>query len=271
MMITHRFLPTVGLTIALAGCRSEPTIVRIDGSAGVAPLVRALARGFDSTGGASIQVGSGLGSRARLDSVQQGAIDVAMASHGLDSADLAARGLVAHEIARTAVVFAVNSSVDVTSMRVEEICDVYSGRKPAWQLFGGTPGPIVPLMRPPDEVDAEVAIEAIPCLRDLQFGGSVVVHDQADAMAAAIAATPGALGLTSMPYVQQSDGAMRAIAIDSVMPATALVMAGTYPMVRRAFLVTRASAAPAVQEFLAFVAGREGDRIIRDNGAIPPP
>ena len=256
---------------ASAGCREDTRVLRIDGSPGVAPLVMALVEAHREAGGDSIALASGLGSRARLDSLQSGAIDIAMASHGLDSADLARRGLVAHEIGRTAVVFAVNASVTIGNLRPAEICDVYSGRKPAWQLFAGEPAEIVPLMRPADEVDAEVALAAVGCLQGLTFGGRVAVHERADDMARAIEETPGAIGLTSMPYVMHADGAMRALALDGTGPTAENVASGRYALTRRAFLVTHAAPAPAVAGFLAFIRSADGQRVIRESGAVPPP
>lgn len=42
-----------------------------------------------------------------------------------------------------------------------------------------------------------------------------------------------------------------------------------YPLARRAVLVYRKPAAPAVEQFLAFIGSPDGARIIRSNGAVP--
>lgn len=263
--------------IVASACNQERAVIRIDGSPGVAPLIEALAREHMMLTTDSVALAAGLGSRARLEAVQRGSIDIAMASHGVDSADLRERGLVAHEVARTAVVFAVNASVPVTGLAREQLCDIYSGRKPAWQLFGAPAGAIVPFMRPADEVDAEVALEEIECLRGLQYGGHVSIRERADEMAQAIVATPGAIGLTSMTYVQQSGvgvgvgvgGRMRALALDGVAPTAENVAAGRYPLTRRAMLVTKGSPSRAVRSFLMFVQSGDGANVIRANGATP--
>ena len=260
-----------------AACDVGRGFIRIDGSPGVAPLIEALAREHMMLTTYSVTMGAGLGSRARLDAVQQGSIDIAMASHGVDSSDLRERGLVAHEVARTAVVFAVNASVPVTSLSREQLCDIYSGRKPAWQLFGAPAGAIAPFMRPANEVDAEVALEGIACLRGLKYGGYVSIRERADEMAQAIATTTGAIGLTSMTYVQQSGvgvggvGRMRALALDGVAPTAENVATGSYPLTRRAMLVTKASPSRTVRSFLMFVRSGDGAHVIRANGAAPAP
>ena len=269
----HTYAPatTVLIVLATLGCDRADSPIRINGSPGVAPLVSALVDEYRTRNpAAAIDFATGLGSSARIQAVQDGTIDIAMASHGVDSADIARRGLVAHEIARTAVVFAVNRSVDVTGLLREEVCDIYSGRKPAWQLFGGAPGAIVPFMRPAEEVDAEVALAAIECLRGLEYGGYVTVRERADEMAESIASTPGALGLTSMTYVQQSGGPIHALALDSVAPSAENVTSGAYALTRRAILVTRADASATVDSLLAFIRGEAGARVIAANGGVPP-
>lgn len=101
----------LALLSPLIGCGGR-AVVRVDGSAGVIPLVAGLARAYAETGtGDSIALGGGLGSRARLDSLASGAIDIALASHGLEPDDLSARGLVVREIAQGAVVFGTHGGV----------------------------------------------------------------------------------------------------------------------------------------------------------------
>src|SRR5688572_6417397 len=91
-------------------CTRPAEHVRFDGSAGVAPLVTALAAEYRARNPhATLDIATGLSSSARLQAVADGRIDVAMASHVIDVAAIRARGLDVHEIARTPVVFAVHS------------------------------------------------------------------------------------------------------------------------------------------------------------------
>jgi phosphate transport system substrate-binding protein len=129
--------------------------------------------------------------------------------------------------------------------------------------------PIVVFTRPDAEVDAEVAIAGMPCMQGLKPHASVRVIDRPDELAREVAGTAGAIGLTSMPMVEQSSGAMRAVALDGVAPTPHNVGSGTYPLARKAILVHREPPPPVVREFLSFVASAEGDRIIRLNGGAP--
>lgn len=256
------------LLLTLAACASPLRELRIDGSPGVAPLVAALAEPYRvANPRAPVTIGPGLGSSARIRALAEGRIDVAMASHGVDTADLHRRGIAAIEIARTAVVFAVNRETRRTSTTAQEVCDILAGRVSYW-----TDGlPIAVHMRPADEVDAEVALSTIPCLRNVAMTSRVTIVDRADDMAAALSTTPAAFGLTSMPYVQQSGGRIVALSFDGIAPTEANVASGRYPMTRRAILLVRSPESPAVSRFLAFVRSAEAGRLLRTNGAVPTP
>jgi phosphate transport system substrate-binding protein len=238
----------------------------------VRPLVEALARSWaPAAGGAAVRFGEGLGSSARVEALERGAIDVAMASHGIDTAQLRARGLVAHEIAKVAVVFAVNAGVPVVGLSTAQLCDVYRGRVPSWRALGGPALAVAPRMRPDAEVDAEVVHAAVACFPRGALPAPVSVVERPEAMAAELAARAGAIGVTSLPFVEASGGRIRALALDGVVPDAASVRAGRWPLVRRSYLLTRAEPSPVVRRFLAFVRGAEGAAAIEANGAVPVP
>jgi phosphate transport system substrate-binding protein len=251
-----------------SGCARPAELVRVDGSPGVAPLVSALVQAYRAESRDTVRVATGLGSTARLAAVADGTIDVAMASQGLVDADLRRRGLAAHEIARTAVVFAVDASIPVTGVTRQQACDVIAGSITRWGALGGPDRALAAMTRPPNEVDYEVASAGIGCFAAARPGPSVRVIERPDSMAAALSRTPGVIGLTSLTVVEQSGGRLRALALDGVAPTAANVTSGGYGLVRRAFLVTRAAAPPKVERFLRFVRG-DGARVIRANGAVP--
>jgi phosphate transport system substrate-binding protein len=250
-------------------CTRPAEHVRFDGSAGVAPLVTALAAEYRARNPrATLDIATGLGSSARIQAVADGRIDIAMASHGIDVAAIRARGLEVHEIARTPVVFAVHSSVPIQALTRAQVCDVYAGRIANWRELGGPDLPVVAMMRPAAEVDAEIALAEVPCLKSLEFSRLRIV-ERPDDMAAQLATTTGAFGLTSMTYVQQSGGKLRALVLDGVSPDGMNVERGTYMLARRSYLVTKQPASRAVERFLEFVRGEHGHRVIRANGAVP--
>lgn len=242
----------------------------IDGSTGVMPLARALVEAFQERNpGMTIEMGSGLGTAARLQALEEGRIDIALASHGLKPDDIARQGMSLHEIARTAVVFAVNASVPVVNLTDQEICDIYTGKTTRWRAPDAAELNIAPRTRPDSEVDAEVVRANIPCLTDLQMPATVKIMPKTGDMTKELSETPGAIGMTTMTVVEQSRGRIRALSINGIAPSPENVERGAYSLIRKSFLVTRATPPPAVAQFLRFVRDPAGEKVIRANGAIP--
>ena len=139
------------------------SVITIDGSTGVAPLVAALAKTYEQQNpGTQIQIGKGLGTGARIRALDEGKIDIAMASHGLDVAAIQKQGMVVHEFAKVAVVFAVNETVPVAALTDAQVCAIYSGKAVNWRDVGGPDLAIAPLARPDSEVDTEVVFSRCP-------------------------------------------------------------------------------------------------------------
>jgi phosphate transport system substrate-binding protein len=270
-------LPAIAGLCACAGTpsRSAPApapaaTVRIDGSAGVMPLVAALAREYRALEpSVAIEMGAGLGTKARVDALTQERIDIALASHGVVPGELAKQGIAVHEIARVAVVFGVNASVPVASLTKAQICDVYSGATTNWSRLGGPDLAIAARTRPAAEVDADVVLSGVDCFRSALAPAVAKVVEKPEQMAAELTATTGAIGMTSMPFVQSSNGRIRALALDGVTAGAESVRNGGYPLTRASYLLIRTSASPAVARFLAFVRGPAGARIIVANGGVP--
>lgn len=248
---------------------SAQTTLKVDGSTGAMPLVAALAKAYEAkTPNVKIEIGKGLGTRARIEALNAGSIDVAVASHGLKIDDLVKQGMIVDEIARTPVVFAVNSSVTVANLSQAQVCAIYSAALTNWKEAGGTDLAIAARTRPDSEVDAEVARDGVACLKTLKMPDAVKVMERGGDMAKELATTVGAIGMTSTTVADQSGSKIKALSLDGVAPAEANVMAGKYRLVREVFLVVKASSPPATKAFIAFVKSADGARIIKANGAI---
>ena len=264
------FIP-LGLAVALL-LSSNPAsaqVLKVDGSTGAMPLIAALAKAYEGrTTGIKIEIGKGLGTKARIDALNVGSIDIAVASHGLKADDLLKQGMTVDEIAVTPVVFGVNSSVPLKSLSQAQICAIYSGGVTNWKEISGPDLAIAARTRPNGEVDAEVALDGIDCLKALKMPETVKVMPGGGDMAKELAATSGAIGMTTTTVAEQSSEKVKAVALDDVAPTEANVKAGTYRLVRQVFLVAKGDAVPAARAFLEFVKSAEGAAVIKANGAI---
>ena len=242
--------------------------IAIDGSTGTAPLVEALGKAFTSKTKTPIEIGKGLGTRERIAALKEGKIDIAMASHGLNVAEVRAQGMAVHRIAMTPVVFGVHETVKIENVSDAQLCAIFGGSTKNWKEAGASDLLVAAMARPDTEVDAQVASEGVACLKGLKLPETVKINASARDMAKALADTPGSVGVTSATVVEQSGGKLKALALNGVAPSEPNVAAGKYRLTRDAFLVLGASPKPEVKAFIDFVKSAEGATIIKANGAI---
>jgi phosphate transport system substrate-binding protein len=260
----------LGLTLAAAHPASTSERIVVDGSTGVMPLVAALAKAYqERLPAAAVEMGKGLGTTARLEALEEGKIDIALASHGLVVEEVSRRGMAVHEIARVAVVFGVNASVPVANLTDAQVCDIYAGRATSWKALGGPDIAIAPRTRPDSEVDTEVVRGKIACLKDLKMAEGVKVMPRSGDMAKDLAATVGAVGMTTATVVEQSRGQIKMVSLNGITPSVDNVERKTYTLTRDSFLVTKAMPPPTVARFIEFVRSSAGAGVILANGAVP--
>lgn len=233
-------------------------------------MVAALAKAYQERHPAAVvEMGKGLGTKARLQAVEEARIDIALASHGVVAEELSRRGMAVYEIAKVAVVFGVNASVPVANLTDAQVCEIYAGRVTSWKALGGSDIAIAPRTRPDSEVDAEVVRAKIACLKELKLPDTVKVMPRSGDMAKELAATVGAVGMTTATVVKQSRGQIKAVSLNGIIPSAENVARKTYILTRDSFLVTKAVPPPTVAKFIEFVRSSAGAAVIVANGAVP--
>jgi phosphate transport system substrate-binding protein len=266
----QRILACVIGALWTIGAQAQSDKITIDGSTGLTPLVEALSKAYrDQNPGTTIDIGKGLGTKARIQALDEGKIDIAMASHGLDVAGIKRQGMAIQEIGKVAVVFGVNTGVGISDLTENQICDVYSGKTINWKEVGGADVAIVTLTRPESEVDTEVVRDKIGCLKSMKITERVKVMPKAPDMAKELAAMAGAIGMTTTTVVEQSQGRVKALSIAGATPTALNVQNKKYVLTRDSFLVTKATPSDSVKRFLDFVRSSGGERVIVANGAVP--
>ena len=258
----------VAMTMSLAGHASAQQRIVVDGSTGTAPLVEALGKAFTAKSGIAIEVGKGLGTKARFEALSGGKIDIAMASHGLNVADVTKRGMTVHRIAMTPVLFGVHGSVTIANVTDAQVCSIYAGSVRNWKELGGPDLATAPLVRPESEVDMEVVRDGLACFKSLKIVDGAPSLARAGDMAKALAETTGAIGMTSATFVAQSQGKIKGLALNGVAASEDDVIAAKYRLTRDSFLVIGNAPSAPVQAFIDFVRAAEGAAVIKANGAI---
>ncbi|MGH7767193.1 MAG: phosphate ABC transporter substrate-binding protein [Candidatus Binatia bacterium] len=242
----------------------------LDGSTGMLPLARALATEYQKkSSDPQIELGKGLGTGERLKALSDGKIQIALASHGIKPEDIQKGNLKVIEVAKGAIVFAVNASVPVTNITDAQLCEIYSGKVRSWKALGGPDAAIAVHTRPPTEVDPEVIREKIACFKDLKEAEGMKVMARGGDMAKALTETPNAIGMTSLTVVEQSGGKVKALTLNGVVPSGENIKNRRYFLTRDFLFVVKGEPSPSIKKFLDFVQSPDGDNVIVKNGAVP--
>jgi phosphate transport system substrate-binding protein len=264
-----RCMTVLLLALVVLPAWGEEKIV-LDGSSGMLPLATALATAYQQRAAdPQIEIGKGLGTGARLQALAEGKIQIALASHGLKPEDIQKGNLRVINVAKGAIVFAVNASVPLTNITEVQVCDIYSGKVRSWHPLGGPDSAIAVLTRPPTEVDPEVIRAKVSCFKELKEAETAKVMARGGDMAKGLADTPYAIGMTSMTVVEQSGGKVKALTLNGVAPTPEHVKSGRYFLTRDFFFVIKGEPTPSIKKFLDFVLSPDGDRVILANGAVP--
>ena len=268
----HR--PAAGTRPARAGdAFALADTITVDGSNGVMPLAAALAEAYQRLHpGRVIALGGGLGSGARLAALRERRIDIALASHGLDTTALRAEGFAPLRVATTAVVFGVNDASPARAITSAQACALLTGSAPTWSVVTGSHESVAMTVhaRSESEVDMEVLRRGIACLTNIPVAPHVQVAPDTDAMRRALLASPGAIGVTTATVVQQERGRLRALALDGVAPTADAVRAGRYALARDSYFIASATPSAVVAHFIAWVRSPAAQPVLAANGAVAP-
>ncbi len=270
MNSTVKFLASITLTAALVAgvlTPAQAAQIMMGGSGGMLPMANGLVRAFKAKNPSTppFEVSHGTNSAVATRDVAEGRLDIGLSSRPLSDAERAA-GLHSVEIARAPVLFAVHISVKVSGLTTQQVCDIYAGKIKNWKEVGGTDLSILPLSRPADETDTQIIKKLLACFKE---GEGVPSLAKASDMAKALASKAGAIGFTNLTIVDKSQGAVRPLVFNGISAVPANLQNGSYPLVRQFFLVTKGAPAGPIAQFVAFVKGPDGARVIREDKAVP--
>lgn len=214
---------------------------------------------------AKVIVLSSLGSSGALKAVPKGAIDIGLASRPTTDEERAA-GAVAAEYARSATVFAVAKTNEVSAITRQQYASILTGQLSEWP--GGQP--IRPILRQMGDdntkqvrsLSPEIATALDVADRREGLARAVTDQDAADRMEH----ISGAIGVSTLALIKSEARALKALALDGVEPTLANGASGAYPLVKHFYFVTRPARSAAVQKFIDFVGSREGRDVLAQSG-----
>lgn len=222
--------------------------------------------------------GSGTGIAALIN----GTTDIAQASRKMKPEEFdqaRANGVEPYEIvvAYDGIALAVHPSNPVTSLTFQQLADIFTNRVTDWGDVGGAVGqPIVVLSRDTNSGThvffKEHVIQRI--YEGGEYGPEVQFMASSQAGVDEVAQNPNAIFYVGLGYISER---VRALEIKedadspAVYPTIESVSSGEYPLSRPLHFYTNGEPTGAIADYVAFVLGPEGQRIVEELEFVPLP
>lgn len=278
---SRRLAQALCAALALAASAFVPAVaqtVTVKGSDTLLILNQEWADAFTRANpGIKIEVQGG-GSGRGISALLEGSVDLAASSRPLKQDEIDAFverfGSLPLEVsvAMDGVGIYVHGDNQVTYLSIDQLEKIFKGEITNWKQVGGADRAIVVYTRNKQSGTYEFMREHV--LKNGQYSPRAVTVATTPALIAAVGRTPSAVGYGGIAY---GEGA-RVIRVRSdqnaqaIWPTQESIVDGTYPLSRPLFLyVNPARWSAAVEKFLQFAIGPEGQKIVSFVGYYPIP
>ena len=250
--------------------------ISVSGSTTCLPAVeRAAARFMEKYAQLTVSVyagGSGLGVRE----VAEGIADIGMISREISESERGEYSYVdflLFPFARDAVVPIVSSEVyeaGVTSLSLSQVRGIYEGRLTNWEKLGGPSREILVVDKEPDRGTRHVFMRVIFGDESAETTKDSIITGPNDDMQMAVATSDSAIGYVSQAW-GNADVKRLGIEVNGSIsyPTVANVRDGLFPLSRTLYLVTNGPPDGVRKDFIEFMLGPEGAKIIAESGLVP--
>ncbi|WP_320130196.1 phosphate ABC transporter substrate-binding protein [uncultured Sphaerochaeta sp.] len=240
------------------------------GSSTVAPVAEAAIEQYQKENAGVKLSYETLGSSVGIKQLQEGTLSLAGSSRELKSSELAA-GLIPHTIALDALSVAINSSVGIANLTIQQLSAIFSGEITNWKEVGGKDASIVLIVRDESSGTYGSFKEIVLDSQKKTPSKNAIVARENGELAAKIASTTNSIGYIGMAFnhlVTEKGGTI--LSIDGVNPSEANVKNGTYPIRRELYVVTKGDfVAGSVQKsFFDFLLSKKGQAIVSEVGFV---
>lgn len=253
--------------LLLSGAAQSQTVeLRVGGTGAALGTVALLAQAYAKAApGVNITVLPSMGSGGGIKALLAGALQIGLSSRPLSESEIKS-GAVAVEYGRTPFVFATAATSKVAGITTQNLVDFYAGRVDTWA--DGSRLRLV--LRPIGDSDSQTIRAISPAMNDAKLaaeqrkGMIFAVTDQDTATA--IESIAGGLGPSTLSLLLAEKRALKALALDGVVPSAQSIADGSYSLHKQMWLVTGPQSPPQALAFVSFVRSPTGRDILQKNG-----
>ncbi len=204
-----------------------------------------------------------VGSRAGMDLLSSGGLDLAMSSLTPE----AERGnLQVVSLGTTGVGIAVNPNNPVKGLTREQVRDIFSGRTKNWAAVGGRSGEILVAIRQ-DTSAIRMSFTSYFFDAETSFAKEAIVLLDLRETLIAVRSLSNMVTMVRISSETRDDPSIRLLPIDGVAATRENVMTGAYGAQRPLYLVYNSAAVkPAVRAFIDYAQTSEGRALMASNG-----
>ncbi len=225
---------------------------------------------------------TGGGSGTGIASLINGTVEMANASREMKEKEIEearANGIepVEFVVAIDALAIIVHLDNPVTRLSIDQLADIYTGRITNWSDVGGNDASIVLVSRETNSGTHVYFLEEVVRKGDGKntdiFAPQTLLMPSSVGITSEVRRNPNAIGYDGLGYVDPAHEKMIAIAKDGdspfVMPSVQAGSNGSYPIARNLYIYTAGEPTGAIANYVEWIRGADGQKIVADLGFIP--
>ena len=281
-----KYILTLLLFLPILNCRKQIPL-SLAGSETMHESILLLSSEFMKQNSSYIVDVRGGGSRLGIEALQAGIVDIAMVSRDLKEDEKMTldkdNNLEEITVAYDGAAIVVHRSNSLVEIDLETVSKIFRGEINNWKELGGEDLPIVRIRRNQNSGTALFFKERVIQMKDLgpnyynseldYYRDSVVVEDQ-NQIVSQVFQTPGAISYLGMGAANQAIDRVKLLKYkrkkedDSVTPSIKNLMNRRYRLARGLYLVYKNNDKKSVNDFISFVTGEVGQRLILKTGYL---
>ncbi len=170
---------------------------------------------------------------------------------------------IAYLVAKDALSIYINKNNPVTTLSLNDLKNIFTGRIRNWQELGGPDLPIRVISRSPNSGTFLYFKEHV--LEDLPYTGRAIIKNTTNEVVTAVSNDTGAIGYGGTAY----GDIVRHCRVNNIQPTIENVHNDSYPIIRYLYLYTIDIPEGVIKEFIDWTLGTEGQAIVAKVGFIP--
>ncbi|AWI11745.1 MULTISPECIES: phosphate ABC transporter substrate-binding protein [Bacillaceae] len=266
-------LITLVLTIILFACgkneeksgttNGNAATISISGSTSVGPLAEKLAEKYKEKNNVNIEINQ-IGSSAGITNAVNGVSEIGMSSRDLKEEEKAS--LQETVIAYDGIVVVTHPSNHVKNLTIAQVKDIFTGKITNWKEVGGDDLEIVVVSREDGSGSRDAFQEIVGYSSGELVRNSIIASGNGN-IKTTVATNKHAVGFISFEYIDES---INTVSINGVEATAENVLRQKYSLSRPFLFVHKEeNLSDEGKKFIDFILSSEGQKIVRETGAIP--